>query len=149
MPLPNPGMAVMLRRVPQPSALSSSCDLRLLAARGLLTAGRRPTAAPVLLFADNSQTWLPEASVRVRRYQPAARATVSSRPRALGAGQFIAERGPVASSRILRQRCLVASSKTSGCRVGLKALFTGALSGAGALLGAMRSSRVVSSWMAR
>lgn len=42
---------------------------RLLAARGLLTSSQRPTVASVLLFAENPQTWLPEASVRVLRYQ--------------------------------------------------------------------------------
>jgi ATP-dependent DNA helicase RecG len=42
---------------------------RLLAARGLLTRSDQVTVAAALLFAEHPQTWFPEASVRVLRYQ--------------------------------------------------------------------------------
>lgn len=42
---------------------------RLLGARGLITRKGEMTVASVLLFAETPQTWLPEASVRVLRYQ--------------------------------------------------------------------------------
>lgn len=48
---------------------------RLLAARGLVTRKGEMTVAAVLLFAENPQTWLPEASVRVLRYQGRERGT--------------------------------------------------------------------------
>jgi ATP-dependent DNA helicase RecG len=48
---------------------------RLLAARGLLTRAGELTTAAVLLFAEHPQTWLPEASVRVVRYQGTERGT--------------------------------------------------------------------------
>lgn len=48
---------------------------RLLAARGLLTRAGELTVAAVLLFAEHPQTWLPEASVRVLRYQGTERGT--------------------------------------------------------------------------
>lgn len=48
---------------------------RLLGARGLLTRNGELTVAAVLLFADHPQTWLPEASVRVLRYQGTERGT--------------------------------------------------------------------------
>jgi ATP-dependent DNA helicase RecG len=48
---------------------------RLLAARGLLTRTGELTVASVLLFAEHPQTWLPEASVRVLRYQGTVRGT--------------------------------------------------------------------------
>lgn len=48
---------------------------RLLAARGLLTRDGDVTVAAVLLFADHPQQWLPEASVRVLRYQGTERGT--------------------------------------------------------------------------
>lgn len=48
---------------------------RLLAARGLLTRNGELTVAAVLLFAEHPQTWLPEAYVRVLRYQGTERGT--------------------------------------------------------------------------
>lgn len=48
---------------------------RLLAARGLVTRAGEVTVASALLFADNPQTWLPEASVRILRYQGTERGT--------------------------------------------------------------------------
>jgi ATP-dependent DNA helicase RecG len=48
---------------------------RLLAARGLVTRSGDLTLAAVLLFAEHPQTWLPEASVRVLRYQGTERGT--------------------------------------------------------------------------
>jgi ATP-dependent DNA helicase RecG len=48
---------------------------RLLAARGLQTANGKLTVASALLFAEHPQTWLPEASVRVLRYQGTERGT--------------------------------------------------------------------------
>jgi ATP-dependent DNA helicase RecG len=48
---------------------------RLLAARGLVTRTGELTVASVLLFAEHPQTWLPEASVRVLRYQGTERGT--------------------------------------------------------------------------
>jgi len=48
---------------------------RLLAARGLVTRKGEMTVAAVLLFAEHPQTWLPEASVRVLRYQGRERGT--------------------------------------------------------------------------
>ena len=50
-------------------AVSHSDPLRLLQARNLLTRNGDVTAAAVLLFGTNAQTWLPEAYVRVLRYQ--------------------------------------------------------------------------------
>jgi len=48
---------------------------RLMAARGLLTRTGGLTTAAVLLFSRHPQTWLPEASVRVLRYQGTERGT--------------------------------------------------------------------------
>jgi len=48
---------------------------RLIAARGLLTRGGQPTVAAALLFAEHPQTWFPEASVRVLRYEGRERGT--------------------------------------------------------------------------
>jgi ATP-dependent DNA helicase RecG len=48
---------------------------RLLAARGLVTRSGQLTVAAVLLFAYHPQTWFPEASVRVLRYQGRERGT--------------------------------------------------------------------------
>ena len=48
---------------------------RLLAARGLVTRSGQLTVAAVLLFAEHPQTWFPEASVRVLRYQGTERGT--------------------------------------------------------------------------
>lgn len=48
---------------------------RLLSARGLVTRAGELTVAAVLLFAEHPQTWLPEASVRVLRYQGTERGT--------------------------------------------------------------------------
>lgn len=48
---------------------------RLLAARGLLSRTGELTVAAVLLFAEHPQRWLPEASVRVLRYQGTERGT--------------------------------------------------------------------------
>ena len=42
---------------------------RLLRARGLIDRSGQLTVACVLLFADHPQSWLPEASVRILRYQ--------------------------------------------------------------------------------
>ncbi|HUS60672.1 MAG TPA: ATP-binding protein [Acidimicrobiales bacterium] len=50
---------------------------RLLAARGLVTRAGELTVAAVLLFARHPQTWFPEASIRVLRYQGTERGTGS------------------------------------------------------------------------
>lgn len=47
----------------------------LLTARGLLTRSGGVTVGSLLLFADHPQTWFPEASVRVLRYQGTQRGT--------------------------------------------------------------------------
>ena len=49
--------------------------MRLLQARNLLAPGGQPTAAAVLLFGASPQRWLPEAYVRVLRYQGVERGT--------------------------------------------------------------------------
>ncbi|HZD66013.1 MAG TPA: ATP-binding protein [Acidimicrobiales bacterium] len=48
---------------------------RLLKARGLLTREDRVTVAAALLFAEHPQQWLPEAYIRVLRYQGTERGT--------------------------------------------------------------------------
>lgn len=48
---------------------------RLLAARGLINHKGQLTIASILLFAANPQVWLPEAAVRVLRYQGTERGT--------------------------------------------------------------------------
>ncbi|MCY4133584.1 MAG: putative DNA binding domain-containing protein [bacterium] len=50
-------------------AAGSSDPRRLLAARGLVTAGDEVTVAAALLFAPTPQRWLPQADVRVVRYR--------------------------------------------------------------------------------
>lgn len=49
--------------------------VRLLTARGLVTRHGKLTVAAVMLFAEHPQRWLPEAYVRVLRYQGTARGT--------------------------------------------------------------------------
>lgn len=48
---------------------------RLLAARGLLTRDDALTVAAVMLFSEHPQRWMPEASVRVLRYEGTERGT--------------------------------------------------------------------------
>jgi ATP-dependent DNA helicase RecG len=57
------------------TALNHPDPDRLLAARGLSTRDGELTVASVLLFAEHPQTWFPEASVRVLRYQGLERGT--------------------------------------------------------------------------
>jgi ATP-dependent DNA helicase RecG len=64
---------------------------RLLAARGLLTRTGELTTAAVLLFAEHPQSWFPEASVRVLRYQGTERGT-GARQRLLADTRF---EGPI------------------------------------------------------
>lgn len=65
------------------SAVNHPDPDRLLAARGLVTRSGELTVASVLLFAEQPQAWLPEASVRVLRYQGTERGT-GARQRLLG-----------------------------------------------------------------
>ena len=58
-------------------------------------------------------------------------------------------RVPVDSCQNLREGRFIASRKTSAWSYWLKALFTRRLTGAGALLRAMRSSCVVRAWISR
>jgi ATP-dependent DNA helicase RecG len=58
-------------------AVHHSDPNRLLAARGLVTRAGELTVAAVLLFAELPQTWLPEASVRILRYEGTERGTGS------------------------------------------------------------------------
>ncbi|MGH9046036.1 MAG: ATP-binding protein [Acidimicrobiales bacterium] len=60
---------------------------RLLKARGLLTREDRVTVAAALLFAGHPQLWLPEAYIRVLRYQGAERGT-GARQRLLSDERF-------------------------------------------------------------
>ncbi|HET9059383.1 MAG TPA: ATP-binding protein [Acidimicrobiales bacterium] len=50
-------------------AVKSSDPERLLRARGLVTRAGQLTVGAVLMFAEHPQSWFPEASVRVLRYQ--------------------------------------------------------------------------------
>lgn len=65
------------------AAVAHPDPMRLLTARNLLTADGEPTVAAVLLFGSNPQRWLPEAYVRVLRYQGVERGT-GTRQRLVG-----------------------------------------------------------------